>query len=81
MLESPSHMLYGLTIIRAPQRIVVGYIRGNIFDLKYVDNVNFRSKRSDTLGTTVVAPLPPEGYPESYAVCYGSHWPHVLLNP
>lgn len=58
MLESPSHMLYGLTIIRAPWRIVVGYIRGNIFDLKYVDNVNFRSERSDTLGTTLVAPCP-----------------------
>lgn len=54
MLESPDHKSYGGTIIRDPRSNVVGYMRGNVFDLKYVSDVNARSKRSDTVRTTIV---------------------------
>lgn len=60
-------MSYGCTVIRDPQSNVVGYMRGNVTNLKCVDDINLGYKK-DSMRTTVV---PPKGYAENCAVPQG----------
>lgn len=46
------------------------YMRGSVIDLKYVDDVNLKYKRRDSMGTT---PVPSQGYAENCVICAGSH--------